>query len=149
MLVIALSLVFFKQKTAYEMRLSDWSSDVCSSDLVEMVVDHRRAARQHLEVERLAAEQRPGDVARLHDPDDIVDRTARDRQAGMRGFEQLGAHRVGVGGDVDPVDLDARGPHLAPPPVGQAPAAPADLTLAFLAHPPLPTPAPHQVTLPP
>src|SRR3546814_14032297 len=27
------SFVFFKQKTAYEMRISDWSSDVCSSDL--------------------------------------------------------------------------------------------------------------------
>src|SRR3546814_7354768 len=26
---------FFKQKTAYEMRISDWSSDVCSSDLTE------------------------------------------------------------------------------------------------------------------
>src|SRR3546814_4447798 len=26
---------FFKQKTAYEMRISDWSSDVCSSDLWE------------------------------------------------------------------------------------------------------------------
>src|SRR3546814_5129697 len=26
---------FFKQKTAYEMRISDWSSDVCSSDLAE------------------------------------------------------------------------------------------------------------------
>src|SRR3546814_6973693 len=26
---------FFKQKTAYEMRISDWSSDVCSSDLIE------------------------------------------------------------------------------------------------------------------
>src|SRR3546814_19026023 len=26
---------FFKQKTAYEMRISDWRSDVCSSDLVE------------------------------------------------------------------------------------------------------------------
>src|SRR3546814_3881566 len=25
---------FFKQKTAYEMRISDWSSDVCSSDLL-------------------------------------------------------------------------------------------------------------------
>src|SRR3546814_1457311 len=30
---------FFKQKTAYEMRISDWSSDVCSSDLV--VLDFR------------------------------------------------------------------------------------------------------------
>src|SRR3546814_4377455 len=28
-------LFFFKQKTAYEMRISDWSSDVCSSDLLE------------------------------------------------------------------------------------------------------------------
>src|SRR3546814_4588414 len=51
---------FFKQKTAYEMRISDWSSDVCSSDLrlcsadvagnveVVVVVDdllHRHAAR--------------------------------------------------------------------------------------------------------
>src|SRR3546814_10634229 len=29
---------FFKQKTAYEMRISDWSSDVCSSDLVPALV---------------------------------------------------------------------------------------------------------------
>src|SRR3546814_616073 len=29
---------FFKQKTAYEMRISDWSSDVCSSDLIAFVV---------------------------------------------------------------------------------------------------------------
>src|SRR3546814_3488940 len=28
---------FFKQKTAYEMRISDWSSDVCSSDLPRLV----------------------------------------------------------------------------------------------------------------
>src|SRR3546814_2274222 len=27
---------FFKQKTAYEMRISDWSSDVCSSDLLQV-----------------------------------------------------------------------------------------------------------------
>src|SRR3546814_5015261 len=30
-----LFIFFFKQKTAYEMRISDWSSDVCSSDLTE------------------------------------------------------------------------------------------------------------------
>src|SRR3546814_3816792 len=30
-----LVIFFFKQKTAYEMRISDWSSDVCSSDLLE------------------------------------------------------------------------------------------------------------------
>src|SRR3546814_8187941 len=31
---------FFKQKTAYEMRISDWSSDVCSSDLLGMLNEH-------------------------------------------------------------------------------------------------------------
>src|SRR3546814_2340982 len=30
---VVFSVFFFKQKTAYEMRISDWSSDVCSSDL--------------------------------------------------------------------------------------------------------------------
>src|SRR3546814_7589010 len=29
---------FFKQKTAYEMRISDWSSDVCSSDLKHLLL---------------------------------------------------------------------------------------------------------------
>src|SRR3546814_9348916 len=35
---------FFKQKTAYEMRISDWSSDVCSSDLA---VDTQDADHHH------------------------------------------------------------------------------------------------------
>src|SRR3546814_14892490 len=30
---------FFKQKTAYELRISDWSSDVCSSDLGETAIE--------------------------------------------------------------------------------------------------------------
>src|SRR3546814_6366041 len=33
MFVFSYCVFFFKQKTAYEMRISDWSSDVCSSDL--------------------------------------------------------------------------------------------------------------------
>src|SRR3546814_958676 len=33
MFCVILCFFFFKQKTAYEMRISDWSSDVCSSDL--------------------------------------------------------------------------------------------------------------------
>src|SRR3546814_6070339 len=33
---------FFKQKTAYEMRISDWSSDVCSSDLLRLSHFRRR-----------------------------------------------------------------------------------------------------------
>src|SRR3546814_1271720 len=32
-IVLYVLFVFFKQKTAYEVRISDWSSDVCSSDL--------------------------------------------------------------------------------------------------------------------
>src|SRR3546814_7024996 len=32
-ILVLLDCFFFKQKTAYEMRISDWSSDVCSSDL--------------------------------------------------------------------------------------------------------------------
>src|SRR3546814_13464382 len=36
---------FFKQKTAYEMRISDWSSDVCSSDLAGTLA--RRAGAAH------------------------------------------------------------------------------------------------------
>src|SRR3546814_5971449 len=38
MLMIFSSVFFFKQKTAYEMRISDWSSDVCSSDLLEVAL---------------------------------------------------------------------------------------------------------------
>src|SRR3546814_1953535 len=41
---------FFKQKTAYEMRISDWSSDVCSSDLVAAV--HREVLIAALVAER-------------------------------------------------------------------------------------------------
>src|SRR3546814_8806959 len=36
---MCLCFFFFKQKTAYEMRISDWSSDVCSSDLHHRRVD--------------------------------------------------------------------------------------------------------------
>src|SRR3546814_8308109 len=45
---------FFKQKTAYEMRISDWSSDVCSSDLNVRAAGaedqgHQARAQPHLE----------------------------------------------------------------------------------------------------
>src|SRR3546814_7632618 len=55
---------FFKQKTAYEMRISDWSSDVCSSDLGAQVavfeqmqaiaqrMRRRLAERKHLLAQR-------------------------------------------------------------------------------------------------
>src|SRR3546814_4530224 len=47
--------VFFKQKTAYEMRISDWSSDVCSSDLptrrAALVQQGGHRSREILDVE--------------------------------------------------------------------------------------------------
>src|SRR3546814_5438888 len=41
----AVVFLLFKEKTAYEMRISDWSSDVCSSDLVRVAQDDRIVAR--------------------------------------------------------------------------------------------------------
>src|SRR3546814_7455001 len=38
---------FFKQKTAYEMRISDWSSDVCSSDLRDDMGLRQRDRARH------------------------------------------------------------------------------------------------------
>src|SRR3546814_12007776 len=43
---------FFKQKTAYEMRISDWSSDVCSADL-----DHHAASLLNIGLVRVASLQ--------------------------------------------------------------------------------------------
>src|SRR3546814_4785517 len=41
---VVLYVFFFKQKTAYEMRISDWSSDVCSSDLSDAGASDEAAA---------------------------------------------------------------------------------------------------------
>src|SRR3546814_5302966 len=76
---LLLIVFFFKQKTAYEMRISDWSSDVCSSDLLldraadpahhllhdaQMVEDRHQAGeeddhRQRRDGEAGAADLRP------------------------------------------------------------------------------------------
>src|SRR3546814_10634779 len=57
---------FFRQKTAYEMRISDWSSDVCSSDLhpaaFHGVVDVRNGS-QHVAQARKAQHHVVADVA--------------------------------------------------------------------------------------
>src|SRR3546814_6957767 len=45
---------FFKQKTAYEMRISDWSSDVCSSDLAHAFSRQRGSAGADLIFNALA-----------------------------------------------------------------------------------------------
>src|SRR3546814_2948567 len=44
---VCIRFFFFKQKTAYEMRISDWSSDVCSSDLDFLVVQQQTALIDH------------------------------------------------------------------------------------------------------
>src|SRR3546814_2994539 len=54
---------FFKQKTAYEMRISDWSSDVCSSDLAP---NSRAAFRNDLNL-----------ISRLHSTSGFGVRPAR------------------------------------------------------------------------
>src|SRR3546814_4956740 len=60
---------FFKQKTAYEMRISDWSSDVCSSDLAERVGQnqHEQHEQRHADDILAAAQRRAEQVS----PDDI------------------------------------------------------------------------------
>src|SRR3546814_5610303 len=49
---------FFQQKTAYEMRISDWSSDVCSSDLSLLPMDFPRCALCREAEEQYIAERR-------------------------------------------------------------------------------------------
>src|SRR3546814_982697 len=43
---------FFKQKTAYEMRISDWSSDVCSSDLEHLALADELLRQLHCQPRR-------------------------------------------------------------------------------------------------
>src|SRR3546814_3863944 len=47
MALVFMFFFFFKQKTAYEMRISDWSSDVCSSDLLPDAADGGTPADEH------------------------------------------------------------------------------------------------------
>src|SRR3546814_8147396 len=44
-IIVIVDVFFFKQKTAYEMRISDWSSDVCSSDLIARTEEAARTIR--------------------------------------------------------------------------------------------------------
>src|SRR3546814_16971429 len=68
--VLVLFVFFFKQKTAYEMRISDWSSDVCSSDLLVLGPFQGKAACIRIALDkgvcgaaaRLRATQRVDDV---------------------------------------------------------------------------------------
>src|SRR3546814_10679231 len=63
-------LFFFKQKTAYELRSRDWSSDVCSSDLAAADVGNERRAVAGGRADRIEREPHPGivgvETGRLH-----------------------------------------------------------------------------------
>src|SRR3546814_1953732 len=66
--------LFFKQKTAYEMRISDWSSDVCSSDLNTLwrgFLDAARIAGVAIVALVVVFLARERDFAGVHD-DDMV-----------------------------------------------------------------------------
>src|SRR3546814_4282012 len=75
-LVILLCLFFFfKQKTAYEMRISDWSSDVCSSDLAERAF--RLALIRDVASTYFASREADERIA-------LAEATVRSRQEGLR-----------------------------------------------------------------
>src|SRR3546814_5355142 len=85
---------FFKQKTAYEMRISDWSSDVCSSDLGE-IGEHQGADQ--------AGERQATDLGlegEIPDGIDVVDRVGsgcdRDDEVGAAGYLRLVVLRHGL-----------------------------------------------------
>src|SRR3546814_4024823 len=59
---------FFKQKTAYEMRISDWSSDVCSSDLARASARHAVRIRLGLSQGLAAHRLRKPEVQDLETP---------------------------------------------------------------------------------
>src|SRR3546814_8178302 len=93
--IIVCLFFFFKQKTAYEMRISDWSSDVCSSDLLHAALGggHQghpagRPVDEHAEVE-LAR-----DVAAFLDVEALDLLAGR---AGLLGHQHVAQHRTGVG----------------------------------------------------
>src|SRR3546814_2731664 len=95
---------FFKQKTAYEMRISDWSSDVCSSDLALCrPVGGRRALAQ--KQERWNGGQSEHHSGKHHDIRHII---GRRMPAGAR------PRHIGQG--------DAQGKHAAAIPKAPAPA---------------------------
>src|SRR3546814_5974382 len=93
-------LFFFKQKTAYEMRISDWSSDVCSSDPEATAVDvgeQRRCSSAwrflqpvlHRSAD-LACERRAPFLAALADAPDMRAGAQRDGAA----IEEIGRAHV-------------------------------------------------------
>src|SRR3546814_3581884 len=82
---------FFKQKTAYEMRISDWSSDVCSSDLNACL----RAAAVRLP--RRRGRRRAGRRQQAGDDGDTLPAARREAARHRFGAEPAGRAPGGLG----------------------------------------------------
>src|SRR3546814_5952156 len=65
--IFLLFFFFFKQKTAYELRISDWSSDVCSSDLEHPLGQIARRASHHADLAQGPVDRLELGVAHLLD----------------------------------------------------------------------------------
>src|SRR3546814_9894729 len=88
---------FFKQKTAYEMRISDWSSDVCSSDLG---IQPAALAEQH----RLGLADKQAGIDRARHPRFIG--AQLDGFTGMNPVERLASVLFGIGREFRRIDID-------------------------------------------
>src|SRR3546814_7560560 len=93
--IVLLLMFFFKQKTAYEMRISDWSSDVCSSDLQRAVVELQRR-HVAIGVDGGEIDTGPGQVRRPAD----VHPLELERNPGFQGDDVRG-QGTGSGGVVE------------------------------------------------
>src|SRR3546814_16026723 len=82
-------LFFIKQETAYELRMSGWSSDVCSSELEQVRGDHRPPAAAARRVEEPPDQAEGGDECRLADLGGI-NKAAHEQPDADRG--QIGEH---------------------------------------------------------
>src|SRR3546814_7542363 len=89
LVVVVVRFFFFKQKTAYEMRISDWSSDVCSSDLGagaragQALPRQRRGARSAADGAAMAAAS-AGEPAAGHRRRRRLERRGQGRPGGLR-----------------------------------------------------------------
>ena len=101
---------------------------------VQLVEDYGSRPQQPAQVQRFAAEQSDGDIARLHDADHRIDRSFCHRKAAVRHAEQGGADTVLLQTDIDPFDIGARRHHLAHRAVGEPHHAGNDRTFMLLDH---------------
>src|SRR3546814_949976 len=74
--------LFFKQKTAYEMRISDWSSDVCSSDLPASLTVARDLAVTGYEVTLIDQDPKLGGMIRTQIPKFRLPESVIDEEVG-------------------------------------------------------------------